>query len=77
MAVFLLLLACPLSGFAENVTRTTGTTGQCTWTLEGTVLTISGNGKMGDYNGYNNTLPWGKHQDWLQKPYLRCLFQGQ
>lgn len=26
-----------------------GVTGDCTWKVEGTVLTISGNGKMGDY----------------------------
>ena len=32
----------------------TGTTGDCTWTLDGTVLTISGNGAMGD-----NSSPWG------------------
>ncbi len=37
---------------------TSGTTGDCTWTLDGTVLTISGNGKMGDY-GYSPKLPWG------------------
>lgn len=35
-----------------------GDTGNCTWSLDGTVLTISGNSNMGDYN-YNDTLPWG------------------
>ncbi len=35
-----------------------GTTGDCVWTLKGTILTISGNGAMGDYD-YNNTAPWG------------------
>ena len=40
---------------------TSGTTGDCTWTLDGTVLTISGNGKMGDYDGYHSDFaPWGK-----------------
>ncbi len=34
-----------------------GITGECTWTLEGTKLTISGNGAMGDYN--NSSTPWG------------------
>ena len=41
---------------------TSGTTGDCTWSLDGTVLTISGNGKMGDYsnaNYYKNPAPWG------------------
>ena len=37
-----------------------GTTGECNWTLDGTVLTISGNGKMGDYNyDINYSSPWG------------------
>ena len=37
---------------------TFGTTGDCTWSLDGTVLTISGNGPMGNYN-YMSNLPWG------------------
>ena len=32
-----------------------GTVGSCVWKLEGTKLTISGNGRM----GYVNTAPWG------------------
>ena len=36
-----------------------GTTGNCTWRLDGTVLTISGNGAMGNYYSVS-TLPWGK-----------------
>jgi len=35
-----------------------GTTGDCTWTLDGTQLTISGNGPMGNYDDVN-TCPWG------------------
>lgn len=40
---------------------TSGTTGSCTWTLNGTELTISGSGKMGNYNysSYQTQLPWG------------------
>ncbi len=42
-----------------------GTTGDCTWSLDGTVLTISGNGEMGDYyydNVYSSSLaPWGRY----------------
>ena len=34
---------------------TSGTTGDCTWTLDGTVLTISGTGEMANYDGY---VPW-------------------
>ena len=39
-----------------------GTTGDCTWRLEGTVLTISGNGAMADCQfdeDQNCLLPWG------------------
>lgn len=35
-----------------------GTTGDCTWTLDGTVLTISGNGAMADYDSAS-PAPWG------------------
>ena len=38
---------------ASAVGATSGITGDCTWTLDGTVLTVSGNGKMGNYS------PWG------------------
>ena len=36
---------------------TSGTTGDCIWSLDGTVLTISGNGEMEDYlYSYMNKL---------------------
>ena len=38
---------------------TSGITGDCTWTLNGDVLTISGNGDMENYQAYP-TLPWGE-----------------
>ena len=39
---------------------TSGTTGDCTWTLDGTVLTISGNGYIGDYSWLGSIEhPWG------------------
>ena len=38
--------------------ETSGTTGTCTWALDGTVLTISGNGKMDSYSDYDEA-PWG------------------
>ena len=37
---------------------TSGTTGDCSWSLIDNVLTISGRGEMGDYN-YNSSKPWG------------------
>lgn len=41
----------------------TGTTGDCTWTLDGTVLTVSGNGAMesGYHSLYSDSVgPWGR-----------------
>ena len=35
-----------------------GITGDCTWTLDGGRLTISGKGKMADYS-WANYAPWG------------------
>ena len=42
--------------FAES-----GTTGDCTWTLKDGVLTISGNGAMGDYTN-SSSAPWKSWQ---------------
>ncbi len=60
LIVVLLVSVCPFGLFtfsANAVAR--GITGDCEWTLEDTVLTISGNGKMGDYEHYVS-LPWGR-----------------
>ena len=42
----------------DVVAADSGTTGQCTWNKNGTVLTISGDGAMANYSNYN--APWGK-----------------
>ena len=71
----MLLSAVPLTAMAaevapqeQSVGASSGTTGDCTWTLDNNgVLTISGNGKMGDYSSqyssstyiYITTAPWG------------------
>ena len=50
LTVLLIITALPLtavSSFAADKI-TSGVTGDCTWSLDGTVLTISGNGEMGD-----------------------------
>lgn len=58
------LTAMPISAFAaesgESVGTSSGTTGDCTWTIddEGT-LTISGNGEMKSNGQYERTNPWG------------------
>ena len=50
----------------QSVGASSGTTGDCTWTLNNEdTLTISGNGAMGDYSfiysggTYITTAPWG------------------
>ena len=65
----ILLGAFNISSFAFSATQTdlvetnvvSGTTGDCTWTLNGTILTVSGNGEMADYNYWSDTnkAPWG------------------
>ncbi len=57
LAVALLFSVIPITVTASAET-TSGTTGDCTWTLDGTHLTISGNGDMNNYWG--NYAPWGE-----------------
>ena len=57
------LLSTEMSTIAVYATDggITGITGDCRWNLEGTLLVISGNGKMGDYNPdayMASTAPW-------------------
>ena len=54
LSILMIITSVPLMA-VESFAATNGTTGDCTWTLDGTVLTISGNGKMEDYY-----KPWGK-----------------
>lgn len=55
ISVILLVGVLPLGTITASA-ATSGTTGDCTWSLDGTVLTISGNGAMGDMS---TSLPWG------------------
>ena len=60
-AVFLgiTLALCALLLFPNKVNAaTSGITGACTWSLDGTTLTISGVGAMAEYSW--NNKPWGK-----------------
>ncbi len=43
-------------GITASAETTSGTTGDCTWTLDGTRLTVCGNCKMLDCN-YDSTMP--------------------
>jgi len=57
ISIILLFGILPLGTFTASA-ATSGTTGSCRWSLNGTVLTISGNGAMGNYT-YYDSLPWG------------------
>ena len=62
LVLVLLLSATPVAFSVNAETATSGTTGDCTWTLDGTVLTISGYGKMGDYVVTTiQASPWGNN----------------
>ena len=56
----LVLTACLPLGAVSVSAEKSGTTGDCTWTLDGTHLTISGSGAMGGYDNANFPAPWGK-----------------
>lgn len=65
ISAVLLFSALPMTAVSANNTELaetgveSGTTGDCTWTLNGNELTISGNGKMDDYDSYTN-VPWNR-----------------
>ncbi len=50
------IMSVGMFGITANA-ATSGTTGDCTWSLNGTVLTISGYGRMADYT-YSSQAPW-------------------
>ena len=59
-----MILSVPISGNAAELDYAlngaqSGTTGDCTWSVEDSVLTISGDGPMKDYEHYNaEWCPW-------------------
>lgn len=63
LSFVLLFTAAPflsiITAFAESSNATSGMTGNCTWTIDGTVLTISGKGMMENYYPYH-TAPWAQ-----------------
>ena len=58
LSVLFLLTALPLGAVSVAAETASGTTGDCTWTLDGTHLTISGNGAMENYSSWSNKHPW-------------------
>ena len=61
LTVIIMVSVCPMSIFNISASaETNGVTGDCVWSLDGTVLTVSGNGAMDDYNySYGDRAPWG------------------
>ena len=55
----LLMVACVPLGAVSVAAATSGTTGDCTWSLDRGHLTISGNGRMG-YFSSSPPAPWGR-----------------
>ncbi len=64
LTLTLIFCCVPFGAFsitASAESTTSGTTGDCTWSLNGTVLTISGNGVMENYSDWvDYHAPWGK-----------------
>ncbi len=60
MAVCIVLTLFSAVPFSASAETTSGTTGECTWTLDGAHLTISGDGWMDNYQG-DEEAPWGKN----------------
>ena len=60
LSILMIITSIPLmavNSFAADSVKG-GTTGECTWTLDGTVLTISGKGKMKDHS-WHEVPSWG------------------
>ncbi len=60
LLAMVLLLTCIPMGAVSVSAASSGTTGDCTWTLKNGHLTISGSGEMADYGGLweDNPHPW-------------------
>lgn len=56
--IYSLVQVCDNSSGSTPSDNESGTTGDCFWDLDGTVLTINGNGPMGNYS--SSEAPWGK-----------------
>lgn len=54
LSLLLILAVFPLCVSAEDVS---GVTGDCSWSISGSTLTVSGNGSMADYSS-NRDTPW-------------------
>ncbi len=71
-AVLVLVMAfaiIPLGAVTASAETTSGTTGDCTWTLVDGVLTISGEGSIGEHceDGWWYSFPWETYQREIKK----------
>lgn len=57
LALTMVLILLPTGVFSVSA-ATSGTTGDCTWSVKGSVLTISGKGEMGSYFPPHVDTPW-------------------
>ncbi|MBO5021602.1 MAG: leucine-rich repeat protein [Clostridia bacterium] len=62
----MVLTLIPLGVVTASAETTSGTTGDCTWTLVDGVLTISGNGVMADYS-YSDKAPWDNYYSQIKE----------
>ncbi|MBQ4119758.1 MAG: leucine-rich repeat domain-containing protein [Clostridia bacterium] len=69
LVLVMLFTLIPLGAVTSLAETLSGTTGDCTWTLVDGVLTISGNGEMGEHcdNGWWYTFPWEDYQREITK----------
>lgn len=58
LALSIMLCTLPFGGIIAYAQEISGITGECEWSLNGTVLTVSGSGAMGD-NSSEALPPWG------------------
>jgi hypothetical protein len=67
LVIVLMLSVLPLGAFSITASAaTSGATGDCTWSLENNVLTISGDGAMEDYE-YKTYAPWYNSRSSINK----------
>lgn len=80
LVLVMTLTIIPLGAVTASAETTSGTTGDCTWTLVDGVLTISGNGEMGDYfnDSYDTTgniLTYQSHLCFKETPWDKNVIE--
>lgn len=73
MFCLVMLMVASLSMTTKAATKS-GKTGSCKWTLDGTTLTISGNGKMADYES-DFPANGGKVSPWINEGVTKVIIK--